>query len=346
MKIGEKRLDPDGPMYIIAELSGNHHQDLDTAKRMVREAAASGADAVKLQTYTPDTLTIDSDERWFRVGEGTLWTGRTLYDLYGEACTPWEWHGEIFDEARRCGVDCFSSPFDRTAVDFLEELDPPAYKIASFELVDLDLIEYTASQGRPMILSTGMATLEEIEAGVAAARRGGCEDLAILRCNSAYPAPPEEMGLRAIPDLAERFQVPVGLSDHTLGDEVALSARVLGACVLEKHFCLDRSKPGPDTAFSMEPAEWRAMVDRIRRVEASLGEPRYGPSEREKPSLAFRRSLFVVEDTAAGDELSRDNIRSIRPGHGLAPKELPRVLGRKAAHDLKRGTPLRWEDVL
>ncbi len=343
MAIGDRTIGDGCPVYVIAELSGNHHQSLERALEIVSAAAAAGVDAVKLQTYTPATLTIDCDAAPFRIGAGTIWEGRTLYDLYGEAFTPWEWHEPIMTECRRLGVDCFSTPFDETAVDFLESLDVKAYKIASFELVDLSLVRRVAATGRPLIMSTGMATVSEIDAAVGAAREAGAVDLALLRCNSAYPAPAEEMDLRTIPHLAATFGVPVGLSDHTLGTGVAIAAVALGASILEKHVALTRSEPGPDTAFSLEPAELATLVAEVRIVSSALGTVRYGPTPQEKASMAFRRSLFVVADVAAGELLTGENVRSIRPADGLAPDELNRVLGRRAAVDLPRGTPLAWD---
>lgn len=339
---------PVGPshgVYVIAELSANHAQRLDRAVELVAMAADVGADAVKVQTYTPDTLTIDSDKEPFRVGEGTLWAGRTLYGLYAEAYTPWEWLPELQAAAEARGLHLFSSPFDNTAVDFLAKHDVPAYKIASFELVDHELIRYAASKGKPLILSTGMATVEEIDDAVRVAREGGAAGVALLRCNSAYPAPAEEMDLRTIPDMVDRWRAPIGLSDHTLGVTAAVAAVALGACILEKHFTLSRDEPGPDSAFSLEPDEFAAMVVAVREANAAAGSVRYGPSPRERSSLAFRRSLFVVRDIRAGEPFTEENVRAIRPGHGLPPKERARVLGRRAAKDLDRGTPLTWDLV-
>jgi pseudaminic acid synthase len=333
------------PMYVIAEISANHGGRLERAVELVQAAATAGADAVKLQTYTADTMTLDSDAAPFRVAEDTLWAGRTLHDLYEEAHTPWEWHRPLMDAATASGLDLFSSPFDATAVAFLDELDVPALKIASFELVDLELIRVAAATGRPLILSTGMATEDEIDAGVAAARAGGAAGVALLRCNSAYPAPADEMDLRTIPDMALRWGVPVGFSDHTLGTTAAVTAAALGACILEKHLTISRAEPTADAAFSLEPDEFRQMVAAVRDAEATLGSVRYGPSERERSSLGFRRSLFVVADVAPGESFTADNVRAIRPGHGLAPRHLPDVLGRPAARSVTRGTPLSWEDV-
>lgn len=340
--IGLRRLGPDDPVYVVAELSANHAGSLDTARRAVEAAKAAGADAVKVQTYTADTLTIDCDAEPFRIS-GTLWDGRTLYDLYTEASMPWEWHEPLQDAARDVGIDFFSTAFDDRAVGLLERLDVPVHKVASFELVDLELVATLARTGRPLILSTGMATVEEIHDAVGTARAAGADELLLLKCTSAYPSPPGEMRLRAIPDLANRFDVPVGLSDHTLGETAAIAAVALGAVFVEKHFTLDRSLGGPDASFSLEPDELAALVRAIRETEAAAGPARYGPTEHERESLVFRRSLFVVADVAAGEPLTRDNVRAIRPGYGLAPKHLPDVLGRTAARDLRRGTPIDWD---
>jgi N-acetylneuraminate synthase len=328
---------------VIAELSANHAGSLDRAADLVRAAAEAGADAVKLQTYTADTMTIDSDQPWFRVGEGTLWAGRSLHQLYAEAQTPWEWHGPLKDLAESLGLQLFSSPFDSTAADFLDGLGVPAFKIASFELVDLPLIRHVAAKGRPMILSTGMASEAEISDAVEAARGAGAAQIALLRCNSAYPASPGEMDLRTIPHMAQRWGVPVGLSDHTLGIASSVAAVALGASILEKHITLSRAEASADAAFSLEPHELRELVDGVHQAAQALGGVRYGPSERESASLAFRRSLFVVRDVKAGETLSRDSVAVIRPGSGLAPRHLDAVIGRRAAVDLRRGTPVSWD---
>jgi N-acetylneuraminate synthase len=343
VRIGSRLVGPGEPTYVIAEISANHGQSYNRALELVHIAKDAGADAVKLQTYTADTLTIDADLPPFRIKEGTLWSGRKLHDLYAEAFTPWEWQPRLKAEADALGIHLFSTPFDATAVEFLEAIDPPAHKIASFELVDHALIAKVASTGRPMIMSTGMATTEEIDAAVEVARSAGAGGLVLLRCNSAYPANAAEMDLRTIPDMVERWNVPVGLSDHTLGSTSAITAVVLGACVVEKHITFSRSEPGPDAAFSLEPAEFSAFVGAVREAEASLGRVRYGPSPSERPSLAFRRSLFVVSDIAAGELFTTDNVRSIRPADGLSPADLPRVLARRAARAISRGTPLSWE---
>lgn len=343
--IGERRIGAGNPTYIIAELSANHGQDFDQAVRLVHAAKEAGADAVKLQTYTADTLTIRSERPEFRVGGGTLWDGRTLYDLYCEAYTPWDWQPRLKGLADQIGIDLFSTPFDPSAVTFLEGMSVPAYKVASFELVDLPLVETIARTGKPMILSTGMATLAEIAEAVEAARRAGAAEIALLKCTSAYPAPPEEMHLRTLPHLAEAFGVPVGLSDHTLGIAVPVAAVTLGASLVEKHFTLSRAEPGPDSAFSLEPDEFKAMVEAIRTAEKGLGRVHYGLSGKEEASRVFRRSLFVVKDMKAGEVFTSENVRSIRPGHGLAPKHLVGVLGRTATTDITRGTPLSWHHI-
>lgn len=344
LSIADRRIGPDFEPYVICELSGNHNGSLDRAIQLLEAAAATGADAVKIQSYTADTITIDHDGPGFRV-EGGLWDGRTLYDLYGEAQTPFEWHEPLFRRARELGVTLFSSPFDETAVDLLEELGAPAYKIASFEAVDLPLIAYVASKRKPMIISTGMANLDEIGEATRTARDNGCEEIVLLHCVSSYPAPDEQSNVRTVPDLAERFGVVSGLSDHTFGSAVAVASIALGGCVVEKHFTLRRADGGPDSAFSLEPDEFKTLVEDCKRAWRSLGKPSYDLQGCEKGSIEFRRSIYVVRDVAAGEELNRDNVRSIRPGHGLAPKHLPEVLGRHAARDLKRGEPLDWASV-
>lgn len=342
-EIGERTIGTGLPTYIIAELSANHGRHIERAKELVRAAAQAGADAIKLQTYMPDTLTLKADRPEFRVGGGTLWDGRTLYDLYGEAYTPWEWHPQLQHIAQELGMDFFSTAFDSTAVDFLEELNVAVHKIASFELVDIPLIEKMARTGKPLILSTGMATFEEIQEAVNAARDAGANQIALLKCTSAYPSPPDAMNLRTIPHLAQAFDVPVGLSDHTLGTAVPIAAVALGACIVEKHFTLRRSDGGPDSAFSLEPHEFKQMVDAIRVAEKALGQVHYGVTQDDANGRAFRRSLFVVRDVAAGEIFTNENVRSIRPGNGLAPKHLATVLGKCAAREIERGTPLAWE---
>ena len=330
------------PPYIVAEMSGNHNHDLTRALRIVDEAKTSGADAVKLQTYRADTITIDHTGDEFIV-KGGLWNGRRLFELYEEAHTPWEWHAPIFEHARRIGITVFSSPFDHTAVDFLEELGAPAYKIASPELVDLPLIRKVARTGKPIVMSTGAATLQDIEEAVQADRDAGVSELVLLHCTAAYPAPPEEANLSTIAELAERFGVVAGLSDHTLGTTVAAMAVGLGACFIEKHFTLSRADGGVDSAFSLEPRELAELVRTARIAQASVGQPTYGPTASEASVLRNRRSLYVVKPIAKGEVLSLDNIRSIRPANGLKPKHLDTVLGRRATRDLVFGEPLDFD---
>lgn len=336
---------PENKVIVVAELSANHGHSLETALATVRAAKESGADAVKLQTYTADTITLDCDNEHFRVKGGTIWDGTTLYKLYQEAYTPWEWHEAIKEEARNAGLDFFSTPFDPTAVDFLETLGVPCFKIASFEITDIPLIEYAASKGKPMIISTGIATLDEIGEAVAACRRVGNRDITLLKCTSAYPAPVETANLATMANMREAFGVKVGLSDHTTGVGVAIAAAALGACMIEKHFILDWSIGGPDASFSMEPAEFAMMVQGIREAERSVGSVRYPLPGDNVSGRQFARSLYVVEDIEAGMELTRSNVRSIRPGNGLAPKYLASVLGKKARARIERGTPLSWEQV-
>jgi N-acetylneuraminate synthase len=315
---------------------------LERALEWVRAAKEAGADAIKLQTYTADTLTLPCDNRYFRI-QGTPWAGRTLHDLYKEACTPWEWHPRLKEAAEREGLDFFSTPFDPTAVDFLEKLGVPAYKVASFELVDIPLIRRIAQTGKPMILSTGMATLEEVREAVEAARGAGAREIVLLKCTSAYPAPLEEMNLRTIQNLREVFGVPVGLSDHTLGIVAAVAAVALGACVVEKHLILDRKGGGADAAFSAEPGEFAEMVRAVRQTEKALGTVRYGPTSGEEATRVFRRSLFVVKDVRRGEVLTAEQVRSIRPGNGLHPRHLDEVLGRRVTRSVPMGTPLTWD---
>jgi N-acetylneuraminate synthase len=343
IEISGRRIGPGEPVYVIAELSANHGQSLEQAIEIVHAARHAGADAVKLQTYTPATLTIDSTKEAFRVGRGTPWEGRTLHDLYQEAFMPWEWQPNLKEIANDLGMHLFSSAFDFSSVEFLEQMDVPAYKIASFELVDIPLIRKAAKTHKPVIISTGMGTLSEVEEAVSVAVSAGASGVALLKCTSAYPAKPEEMHLRTIPHLAATFGLPVGLSDHTLGIAVPVTAVALGACIIEKHLTLTRHTPGPDSAFSLEPHEFKAMVDAVRAAERSLGGVQYGVNEREAGSRVFRRSLFVTRDMRAGEEFTAENMRSIRPGHGLPPKYYEEILGRRAVRDIDRGTPLRWD---
>ncbi len=348
IKIGARTIGAGQPVYVIAEVSANHHQDFEQAVNIIRAAKRAGADAIKLQTYTPDTITIACSRPEFRI-EGTIWGGRNLHELYGDAYTPWDWQPRLKQVANDLGLDLFSSPFDATAVDFLEEMGVPAHKLASFELVDIPLVQTMARTGKPLIMSTGMATVEEIEEAVCAARQAGAEQIALLKCTSAYPATAEEMNLRTIPELSRRFGVPAGLSDHTvdhtMGIAVPVAAVALGACIIEKHLTLSRLEPGPDSAFSLEPHEFKAMVDAVRVTEKALGKVYFGCSPKEASSRVFRRSLFVVQDVKRGDLFTAENVRSIRPAHGLHTRHLAEVLGRRAACDIERGTPLSWELV-
>jgi len=331
--------------FIVAEMSANHGQEFDRAAQLVRTAKECGADAIKLQTYTPETMTIPSAAEWFRVGPGTLWEGKTLYELYGEAYTPWEWHAPLSEIADELDIELFSTPFDETAVRFLEEMDSPAYKIASFELVDLPLLRRVGETGKPVILSTGMGSLPEIQEALDTLRSAGAEQIALLVCTSSYPAPAENMNLLRIPRLAERFQLPVGLSDHSMSVTVPAVAIALGARIVEKHLTLSRSEAGPDSDFSLEPDEFTTMVQAVRTAESALGAGDLGSTEAEEPSRVFRRSLFVVRDVMAGEEFTFENVRSIRPGYGLHTRHLEDVLGRKASGDLSAGTPLSWDLV-
>jgi len=333
------------PVYVVAEMSGNHNQDYDRAVEIIHQAKQAGVDAIKLQTYTADTITVDSDAEPFQV-KGNLWDGYTLYSLYQEAYTPWEWQPKLKEVADDVGLDLFSTPFDPTAIDFLEEMAVPAYKVASPELVDIPLIEQLAGLGKPIIMSTGMATLAEVDDALCA-MRGVDPDVSVilLKCTAAYPAPMDEMNLKTMPYLQQTFGVHVGLSDHTLGTDVAVAAAALGACVIEKHFTLSRADGGPDAAFSLEPSEMKSLVDSVRNVEKALGEVVSGASEHEVIGLKSRRSLFVVRDIEKGEELTRQNVRSIRPGQGLPPRYLQEILGKRARKALRAGTPLAWSSI-
>lgn len=342
--IAGRPIGPGHPPYVIAELSGNHNGDIQRAFRLIDAAKAAGADAVKLQTYTADTITIDHDGEGFIIEDG-LWGGRKLYDLYREAHTPWEWHPALFDRARTRDIACFSSPFDPTAVDYLQKLGVPAFKIASFEIVDLPLIQKAAATGKPLVISTGMASDAEIVEAVAVARQAGGGGVALLHCVSGYPTPAEEANLARIHWLAERHGTVVGLSDHTLGTAVPVAAVALGAAIIEKHVTLARADGGPDASFSLEPHELEALVAGAKTVWAAIGKAEYGRAPSESGNVLFRRSLYVVADVAAGETFTPENVRSIRPGHGMAPKRLPEILGRRAARAIKRGTPLDPQDV-
>ena len=344
ISIAGRRISQEDSPYVIAEVSANHNGRLDVALRLIEEAKKAGADAVKLQTYTADTITLDADTEDFQI-RGGLWDGKTLYQLYKEAHMPWEWHEPLFAHARKVGIPIFSSPFDRTAVDLLHSLDAPAFKIASFEAVDLPLIRYVASKGKPMIISTGMADHEEIQEAIDAARSGGCTHLAILHCVSGYPAPAEDYNLRTVPDMVQRFGLVTGLSDHTLDNTTAVTSVALGASLIEKHFTLDRSGGGPDDSFSLEPADLAALCRDSRTAWQALGKVDYGRKSSEQGNAQFRRSLYFVKPLRAGDAITEDAVRSVRPGFGLAPKHLDAIIGRKLAKDVTANTPVRTEDL-
>ena len=341
-KIENRLIGDNHPVFIIAELSANHLQDFDLAVKTIKAMKDSGADAVKFQTYTPDTITINCDNQYFQIKQETLWDGKTLHQLYREAYTPWEWQPKLKEIAKDLGLLFFSSPFDKTAVDFLESMDIPAYKVASFEITDIPLIEYIASKGKPVIISTGIATLCDIEEAINTCKKKGNRQIALLKCTSAYPSPLEEVNLKTIPNLAETFRAVVGLSDHTLGISVPIAAASLGACIIEKHFILDRQLGGPDAAFSLEPEEFKAMVTAIREVEKALGEISYDLTEKTKRSKELCRSLFVVRNMKAGEVFNEENVRSIRPGFGLHPRYLFDIYGKKAKMKIFKGTPLQW----
>lgn len=344
MKIGNREIGNGHPTYIIAEMSANHAGDIERAKEIIHAAKEAGADCIKIQTYTPDTITIDCDLPYFHISDGT-WSGENLYQLYQKAFTPWEWQRELKEEADKLQIDFFSSPFDNTAVDFLEEIGVKFYKIASFELVDIPLIEYVASKKKPIIMSTGMATLAEIDEAVAAVRRQENDDLALLRCASAYPAITDEMNLRTMQNMKETFGVPVGLSDHSMGAVGAVTAVALGASIIEKHFCLDRAIENPDSSFSMNPSEFKQMVKDVRQAEMAIGCVKYGPTRQEMGNLQFRRSIFCVKDIKKGEKITKDNVRIIRPGYGLVPKYYNEIMGQKALQDIRRGTPLQFDMI-
>jgi len=343
ININSRTIGDNNPVLIVAELSANHNQSFKIAVDTIKAMKKAGADAVKLQTYTPDTMTIDCDNKYFKIKQGTIWDGMTFYQLYKEAYTPWEWQPELKKIAEDLGLLCFSSPFDKTAVDFLDKMNVPCYKIASFEITDIPLIEYVASKGKPIIISLGIAQLDDIKEAINACKRVGNNEIILLKCTSAYPAPYEEINLRTIPDMAKRFECLVGLSDHTLGISVPIAAVALGAKVIEKHFILNRNLGGPDATFSLEPEEFKQMVKSIREVERSIGKVSYKLTEKTKKSRYFARSLFAVEDIKKGEEFTINNTKSIRPGYGLHPKYLKNILGKKAKTNIRRGTPLSFK---
>jgi len=343
-KINNRLIGQNQPTYIVAEMSANHNQSYDEAIKIVETAKACGADAIKLQTYTPDTLTIDCGNKFFRI-ENTIWEGKKLYDLYQESYTPWEWHQELKNVAENIGLDFFSTPFDASAVHFLEKLNIPVYKIASFEIVDFPLINTVAKTGKPIIISTGMAKIEEIEEAVSILKKSDCTELALLKCTSSYPAKPEDANLRTIPHMLKTFNLPIGLSDHTPGIAVPIAAISLGACIVEKHFTLSRKNSAADSSFSLEPEEFKSMVDNIRIAEKALGTVSYTISKQQRTTFNFRKSLFVVEDINAGQEFSIENVRSIRPGDGIHTKYFKEILGKKAIKNVAKGTPVTWDLV-
>ncbi|MEW6507634.1 MAG: pseudaminic acid synthase [Bacteroidota bacterium] len=343
MRIGNIEIGESNRVFIIAELSANHNQQFDIAVESIKAIKNCGADAVKLQTYTPDTLTINSNKDYFKIQQGTIWDGTTLYKLYQQAYTPWEWQPKLKKIAEDLGLICFSSPFDNSAVDFLEQMNVPAYKIASFEIVDIPLIEYAASKQKPMIISTGIATQQEIREAIDACNRMGNNQIALLKCTSEYPAKIEDANLNTIPYLQKEFNTIVGLSDHTIGTTVPVAAAALGARIIEKHFILDKKIGGPDSSFSLEPDQFKIMVDEIRSVELALGNYSFNQTEKIKKSRTFARSLFVTEDVKQGEIFSEKNIRSIRPSNGLSPKYFPDIIGKKAKVDIEKGTPLSWD---
>lgn len=339
-KIGNRRIGPDYPVFIIAEMSGNHNQSFERAKELVKTACECGVDAIKLQTYTPDTMTIDCSNKYFQVKVNDAWKGRTLYQLYQEAYTPWEWQPELKKMANDYGVLLFSTAYDETSVDFLEKMDVPAYKIASFEVTDIELLKKIAGTKKPVIISRGMSNFAELKEAVATLRKNGAPEIAILHCVSSYPAKPEEMNLATIPEIKKRFGVVVGLSDHTITTSTAVAAVALGASIIEKHFTLRRADGGPDAAFSLEPKELQELVKSVRQVEKAVGKPYLSLGKKESENVVFRRSLFAVKNIKAGEKFTRENIRCIRPGYGLVPKLLPQILKKRAKKDIKRGTPL------
>ena len=345
MKIENYMIDQNSSVFIIAELSANHNGSIDTAIETVKAAKRAGADAIKIQTYTADTITLNSNKNWFKINHGTHWDGQYLYDLYKKASLPWEWHSKIFEVAKEIGLVCFSSPFDNSAVDLLEDLNTPIYKIASFEITDIPLIEYTASKGKPMIISTGIANIKDIELAIETCKKVGNNDITILKCTSAYPADPKDANLLTIPDIKKRFDVKVGLSDHTMGIEGPVVATALGATVIEKHFILDKSIGSVDAHFSLDENEFSAMVKAVRIAEQMMGKADYEMTEKKKKSREFSRSLFVVKDVKIGDKITSENVRSIRPGFGMHPKYLSSIIGKKFNQDIERGNPMSTEFI-
>jgi len=343
VKIGNRLIGEGHPVFIVAELSANHLQDYDLAVKIVKAAKKAGADAIKLQTYTPDTITLDCDNEYFKLKQGTIWDGKTFYELYQEAYTPWDWQPKLQELANELGLIFFSSPFDQSAVDFLEKLNVPAYKIASFEITDIPLIEYVASKSKPVIISTGIATEEDIQEAIKACERAGNKNIILLKCSSSYPSPLEDINLRNITYLSDIFGKLVGLSDHTLGISVPIASVALGACLIEKHLTLDRNQGGPDSAFSLEPTEFEEMVKSIREVEKSLGKEEYTVTTKMEKNKELSRSLFISKDIEKGEILTEENVRSVRPGYGLHPKELKNALGKKTKENIKKGTPLSWD---
>lgn len=343
--IDKRKVGENEKTFIIAEISANHKQSFERAVEIIKAAKESGADAVKLQTYTPDTITLDCDNEYFQIKQETIWDGTTLHKLYREAYTPWEWQPELKKIAEDMGLICFSSPFDYTSVEFLEKMDVPAYKIASFEINDIPFIEYVASKGKPVIMSTGIATLSDIDEAIKACKRVGNDNVILLKCTSAYPSPLEDINLKTIPNMKDTFDVSVGLSDHTLGSSVSIGAVALGATVIEKHLTLKREDGGPDAAFSMEPHEFKEMVDGIRSIEKALGKVTYELTYKQKKSREHSRSLFIVEDIKEGEIFTKDNLKSIRPGFGLETKYISDILGKKCTRDIKRGTPMDWSFI-
>ncbi|SHE57195.1 pseudaminic acid synthase [Clostridium fallax] len=343
--IDKRKVGENEKTFIIAEISANHKQSFERAVEIIKAAKESGADAVKLQTYTPDTITLDCDNEYFQIKQETIWDGTTLHKLYREAYTPWEWQPELKKIAEDMGLICFSSPFDYTSVEFLEKMDVPAYKIASFEINDIPFIEYVASKGKPVIMSTGIATLSDIDEAIKACKRVGNDNVILLKCTSAYPSPLEDINLKTIPNMKDTFDVSVGLSDHTLGSSVSIGAVALGATVIEKHLTLKREDGGPDAAFSMEPHEFKEMVDGIRSIEKALGKVTYELTYKQKKSREHSRSLFIVEDIKEGEIFTKDNLKSIRPGFGLETKYISNILGKKCTRDIKRGTPMDWSFI-